>query len=125
MPDGTSLSRNDSVGSGGTAAAPGAGGVVVTVAAPPTGYYRVEVWTGLAGTLAAADLTNMELRAGATVISRLANTAALNTTNANPALGPYTFYRNLNGATALTVNATAASTASSVYSAQIVATKVD
>jgi hypothetical protein len=125
MPDGTSIARNDSVGAGATAAAPGAGGVVATVAAPPTGYYRIEVWTGYAGTTAAAELTNMELRAGATVISRLANTASLNTTNANPAVGPYTFYRNLNGATALTVNATAAATAASVYSAQIVATKLD
>lgn len=124
MPDGTIIARNTSVAVGAKTAAPGLGASLSTLTTPPAGYYRIEVWTGLSGTLAAVDASNFELRYGNSVIAVLANSAAT-TASGNSDAGPFTFHKTLDGATTVTVNATAAATASSVYHCTLIATKLD
>lgn len=115
-----------SVAAGATAAAPTAGTAVATIASGslPAGLYRVAVWIGMSGTLVSAtDTSNMALKQGATtVIAKLPYTA--NGTS-NPVAGPYEAQLSLDGSAALTVNAVASATASSVYSASIIATQVN
>ncbi|MFD5107131.1 hypothetical protein [Streptomyces cinereoruber] len=115
-----------SVSDGGTAAAPAAGAAVATIASGglPAGLYDIEVFVGMAGTLAAAaDTSNMALKYGATtLIDRIAYAA--NGTS-NPVAGPYRFRATLDGSAALTVNAVGAATASSTYTATITATQVN
>ena len=123
MPDGTGP-YNNSVLVGGKTAAPAAGASLATITTPGAGYYRIEAWFGLSGTLAAVDATNAEVRAGNTVLASLANSGVISASG-NAAAGPFTYYRRLDGATTLTINATATSTASSVYHATLIATKLD
>jgi hypothetical protein len=118
MPDGFGP-RSDSRLTGGKTSAPGAGASLATLTTPPAGFYRVEAWFGLSGTLAAVDATNAELRAGTTVLASLVNTGGTN------AAGPFTYFRSLDGSTTLTINATAGATAGSVYHATLIATKLD
>lgn len=124
MADGSPI-RNESLANGAKTANPAINGVLATVGTPVAGFYQVQVWAGLSGTLAAVDASNFELRKGATVVAVLA--VAGNGTGAaasNTATGPYTFFLNLDGATTLTVNATAAATASSVYHCTMIATRL-
>jgi hypothetical protein len=123
MPDGHGP-RNNSRLVGGKTAAPGLGASLATLTTPPAGYYRIECWFGLSGTLAAVDASNAELRAGTTVLASLANSGAVSASG-NAVAGPFTVFRQLDGSTTLTINATAASTASSVYHATLIATKLD
>lgn len=123
MPDGYSA-RNDSKMAGGKTAAPGVGAALATITTPAAGYYRLEAWFGLSGTLAAVDATNAELRAGSTVLVSLANSGVVSASG-NAVAGPFTCYRALDGTTSVTVNATAASTAGSVYHVTLIATKLD
>lgn len=123
MPDGYGP-RNNSLLVGGKTAAPGAGASLATLTTPPAGFYRIEAHFGLSGTLAAVDATNAEVRVGSTVLASLANSGAV-TASGNPVAGPFTYFRYLDGATTLTINATSASTASSVYHATLIATKLD
>lgn len=118
--------RADSVADRSIAAAPTAGTAVATIASGslPAGTYDVECWVAATGTVAAATETdNFELREGATVVTELPFIITGTTASAEYS-GPYRFRRTLNGSTALTINATANATASSVYRAMIVATKV-
>jgi hypothetical protein len=96
---------------------PGATTTIATIAAPPAGTYQVEVVTNVGGTVAALDQANLTLTVGASV-TRLAN----GTGSASSNFGPFQFI--LGGATALTVATVAAGTASSVYGATIIATRV-
>lgn len=123
MPDGTGP-LNNSLQNGGKTAAPAANAALATLTTPAAGFYKIEAWFGLTGTLAAVDASNAELRAGSTVLAVLANSGAV-TASGNAVAGPYTFYRRLDGSTSLTINATASATASSVYHATLVATKRD
>ena len=100
----------------GKQAAPAAGLAVATLATPVAGTYAVRVWIGLAGTLTVTtDAANFELLAGATVIGTIGNpgTAGM--------WGPFAFDVTMDGASSLTVNAIGAATASSEYSATILA----
>lgn len=125
MPDGSIRVRHESLANGAKTTSPGLGAALATLTTPTAGLYQVDVWAGLSGTLAAVDASNFELRKGATVVSVLAvsgngtGAAASNTAN-----GPFQFFINLDGATSLTVNATAAGTASSVYHVTLVATRL-
>ncbi len=124
MPDGSPVIRNESLASGAKTAAPAANAALATITTPAAGYYRVEVWCGLSGTLAAVDCSNFELRKGSTVLAVLAVSGnGTGATASNTATGPYRFFLNLDGATTITVNATAASTASSVYHCTMIATR--
>lgn len=113
----------DSVSGYGNATAPAANAAIATIASGslPSGYYKVAVEASIdAGAPAAGDRDNMELRAGAAVLKRIV---------VNPVTSPMTgfireFFINLNGSTALTVNANGAGTASVVYRASITATRV-
>lgn len=110
----------DGLGATARAVAPGAGAAIVTVAAPPAGTYDVQVRAALdAGAPAAADINNMELREGAAVRSAI---------QVLPVIGVYppvfTFRVVLDGATAVSVNATGAATAGVGYSAQLALTRI-
>jgi hypothetical protein len=124
MPDGTPVIRNESLGAGGKTSAPGAGAALATLTTPDAGYYQVDVWAGLSGTVAAVDATNFEFRKGSTVLCKLAVSGnGTGASASNTSTGPYTFFVSLDGSTTITVNATAASTASSVYHCTMIATK--
>lgn len=102
-----------------TATNPGAGAAVVTTGSVGGGKYTVVVTTNPTGTIAAGDLNNVQLQVGATVIGRLLMPATAGTVTASP---PIVVDVPQAGA-AISVNAVgAASGASAVYGAQIVAT---
>lgn len=126
MPDALPVFRNESLAAGGKTNAPGAGASVATLTTPPAGFYQVQIWAGLSGTVAAVDATNFEFRKGNTVIVALAVSGnGTGASASNTATGPFTFLVGLDGATTITVNATAASTPSSVYHCTMIATKLN
>ena len=103
-----------------TATNPAGGGqVVATATLNGPAKYTVTVTTNPTGTIAAGDLNNVQLQVGATVIGRLLMAATAGSTWTNPPV-----VVDVPGAgAAISVNATgAASGASAVYGAQIVAT---
>ena len=103
----------------GSATNPAGGGQVATTGTVGGGKYTVTVVTNPTGTIAAGDLNNMQLQVGATVIGKLLVVATAGSTTASP---PVVVDVPQAGA-AITVNAVgAASGASAVYNAQIVAT---
>lgn len=117
--------RNESLSNGAKTAAPGVGGALATITTPPAGYYQVEIWCGLSGTVATVDASNFEFRKGSNVQAVLAVSGnGTGASTSNSTTGPYRFLVNLDGVTSLTVNATAASTASSVYHCTMIATKL-
>ncbi len=124
MPDGSVAIRNESLANGAKTAAPAANAALASLTTPGAGYYQVDIWAGLSGTLAAVDASNFEFRKGSTVVSVLAVAGnGTGATASNTANGPFTFFMNLDGATTISVNATATSTASSVYHVSMIATK--
>lgn len=126
MPDSSSRFRNESLANGAKTAAPGLGAALASITTPPAGYYQVDIWAGLSGTVAAVDASNFEYRKGSTVIAVLAVSGnGTGASASNTANGPFTFFTNLDGVTTISVNATAASTASSVYHCTMIATKVN
>ena len=113
--------RYDSVSAYGTAAAPSAGGAVATLssASLPMGFYEIVVDVRLDGTMGTAERDNFEVRRGSTAISRV---LVSDVADATP--GSVRLYLNLTGSQNVSVNATGAATASSVYAANIVATRL-
>lgn len=112
----------DMPGAAARVVAPGAGAIIATIAAGslPAGTYDIQVAVGFdEGAPVAADINNMEFREGATVVSSLQVFAVI-----NPARFLVTFRRALDGATAVSVNATAAGTAGVGYNAQLVVIRV-
>lgn len=118
-----SLFDAQSVGAVGAATAPGAGAAIATIAAgslPQKARYRVQVVVGFdAGTPAAADRNNFELRKASTVVTALA--AAITPLGLQQAREVIV---DLDGSQALSVNATGAATAGVSYVVGIVATRI-
>lgn len=107
----------------GSATNPGAGANVVATATLPPGVYEVRLRIVLAGTLAAADRNNLKLIHGSTLVTNLINTPVAD------AIQDYFLPRVTVGSggvgEVLAVAAIgAASGASAVYHAQIIATLV-
>ena len=126
MPDASILFRNESLANGAKTAAPAAGAALATLTTPEAGYYEVEIYAGLSGTLAAVDASNFEFRKGATVVTVLAVAGnGTGATASNTSIGPFRFRVTLGGSTTISVNATATATASSVYHCTMVATKLN
>ncbi|OEJ24295.1 hypothetical protein AS594_07130 [Streptomyces agglomeratus] len=126
MPDGSPAYRNESLAHGAKTAAPAINAALATLTTPPAGYYRVEIWCGLSGTVGTVDASNFEFRKGSTVMAVLAVSGnGTGATASNTANGPYTLHVNLDGATSITVNATAGATASSVYHCTMIATRLN
>lgn len=98
-----------------TVAAPGAGAALVTIAAPPAGTYDIQatVYFTVVGTV-----NNAEFREGAAVVSTMQLPAVANQI---PLI--HTFRRVLDGATNISINATAADGAGT-YSAMLIATRI-
>lgn len=112
----------DGVGALGRVVAPGAGAAIATIAAGnlPVGTYDFEVRAVLdTGAPVAADINNMEFREGATVVTSL---------QVLPVITAYSpsrkIRRVMDGATAVSVNATGAATAGVAYTAEIIATRI-
>lgn len=106
----------DTVSAAGQATQPAAGAAVATLAAPGAGIYRVDV-TGLqAGTVDTANLADLELRHGTTVVGKVPSAA----------VGlPVTFSRvTVLAGEALTVNATAQPAAAAIMVAALIATRI-
>lgn len=100
-------------------AAPGAGAVIATSGVLPVGTYDFQVSVMFdVGAPAAADINNMEFREGATVVTSLQVPAALNVRTTR------TIRRAVDGATAVSVNATGAATAGVTYNAEIISTRI-
>lgn len=103
----------------GTAAAPAAGATVAATASLPAGLYEVTVTTELSGTLAAAaDENNMALYVGATQVTVL----VVDGNSTFPLVNAPIYVTVPAAGAVLAVKAVGAATASSSYSAQIVAT---
>jgi hypothetical protein len=115
--------RDNSLGVSGTSAAPAAGTAIATIgkANLPPGTYVISVDVALRGTPGPADDINVQLQAGATVITKLPiiGVAGFNGWD----YGPY--QRTLDGNTDLTMNAVGNATAGSVYVAGIRATRME
>lgn len=108
----------DTVSAAGSVTAPTLGLAVATIAAPGAGVYKVVVTTFQTGTVDTTKPANCELRHGATVVQA----SGLLTT---PVAATATFERvTVLAGEAITVNATAAGAAGSVFNAQLHATKV-
>ncbi len=111
-----------SVGATGRAVTPGAGAAIVTIAAGalPAGTYDVEAFAQYdVGAPVAAEINNMEFRRGAVVISALSVLAIINV------YSPRRLFRMvMDGATALSINATGAGTAGVGYNAELLATRI-
>lgn len=111
-----------SVAARATVVAPGAGGAIVTIAAGSlaAGTYDVQVNAIYdVGAPAAGDTNNMEFRRGAAVITSLQVLPFINL------IGIIRLFRMvMDGATALSVNATGAGTAGVGYNATIIASRV-
>lgn len=106
----------DSLSAAGQATQPAAGAAIATIAAPGAGTYRVDVTCLQAGTVDSANLADLELRHGATVVGKVPSAA----------VGlPVTFPRVVVLAgEAISVNATAQPAAASVMVAALVATRI-
>lgn len=112
----------DGTGVLGRTVAPGAGAAIATLASGnlPAGLYDFEIRAVLdTGAPAAADINNMEFREGATVVTSLQVLPVI--TAYSP---PRRIRRLMDGATAVSVNATGAATAGVAYTAEIIATRV-
>lgn len=116
-----SLPEFDSVTAYGTSAAPSAGTAVATIASGslPAGYYEITADVRIDGTPGTGDRDNFEVRRAAGALSRV-----LIADVADAAPGFTRIYATLSGSQALSVNATGAATAGTVYSANIVATRL-
>lgn len=104
----------DSLAARATVAAPGLGVALVTLVAPAAGYYRI---TATVFFTVAGAANNAEFREGATVVSSLQLPAVVSQV---PLV--HTFWRVLDGATNLSINATAADAVGN-YSAMLIATR--
>lgn len=109
----------DSVGAAGSAVAPAANAAIVTIAAGslPSGEYEVRVRGMYGGT--ADTINNMNLRKGGAAVMTLSVSTAINGEPDMTVLPRIT----LDGTQALTVNAINAGAASTVYRAEIIATR--
>lgn len=106
-----------------TVAAPGAGATIATTANLAAGTYDLEAITFIGGTtVASLEQTNMRLRVGATAIGRILNPVP--GTTGGVGTGQLRARFIAPGGTAANIIAVDAATASSVYSASIVARRV-
>lgn len=112
-----------SVARAGTATAPAAAAAIATALDADLkgqGWYDVEVYGAyLAGTPAAAEDNNLELRVGTVVIGGILMPRA-----ANVISGPHRFTVYKTKGLDISVNATGAGTAAVVYSASLIASRV-
>lgn len=105
-----------------TAAAPTAGTAVATITPATAGLYEITGTVGISGTtVVATDSHNFNLKQGAT--TKLTNIPyPLTGTTGSTFVGSFgPLILNLDGSTAVTVNAVSSATASSVYAASVVA----
>jgi hypothetical protein len=104
----------------GTVTSATAGQIIATTAVLPAGIYAVSLITELNGTIGGGDQDNMELLVGASVVAVL---VFGNITSTNFQYPPINVTVPAGGST-ISVVAVALATASAVYRAMIVATKV-
>lgn len=101
----------------GKVTSPAAFGAIATLAAPPAGQYRVLVWVGLGGTLAAADAGNVQIVAPTDFSLTLGSVPA-----AAGHYGPFEMVWQADGVNTLSVTAGSGTpTTGSVYQATVLA----
>lgn len=106
----------------GKVAAPAANGVIATVGPLPSGTYEIEITTYIGGTTVAnVEIDNMELRISGAVVERIINPVS-GTTGATDVSKMKFKY---DGASTVAVHANAAATAASIYTANIIATRIN
>jgi|GEM_PF-6934961 len=104
----------------GSVSSAGAGAVIATLT-PGAGTYEITVMANVAGTLTSADIDNMQVKIGGSVVTTLIVSAA-----ANIAPNPVTFRRLVvPSATSVSVNTIGAATGSSIYRASLLLTPVN
>ncbi len=120
--DSRDANKFQSVSSYGTVTAPGIAASIANIAAGslPAGYYKITAEVSIdAGVPASVDRDNMELRAGATSLKTIIINPIV-----NPTVGTIEFYRSLDGATGISINAKGAATVAVVYRASITALRI-
>ena len=114
----------DSTTASGSVTNPGAGAAICTLSAPAAGQYRIDVVTCYGvGAVAAAENLNMQLKVGATAFAAMPVSATATSAVGGSPL-TCTYFLTLSGVDALTVNAVGASTATAIYTASIIATRI-
>jgi hypothetical protein len=103
-------------------AAPGAGATIATVGPLTSGTYEVEITTFIGGTTVAnTEVDNMELRIAGIAVERIINPVPGTTGATNTSKIKFKY----DGASTVAVHANAAATASSIYTANIIATRIN
>lgn len=101
---------------------PSAGATIASTASLAAGTWEVEVHSFITGTTATSDSTNMRLTLGATPITRILN-PVVGTSGAN-GLGRTKVRVQVASASSISVITVSAGTTGSIYSANIVATRI-
>jgi len=99
---------------------PAAGAGLATIAAPPAGIYKVDVYVEYSGTVAAADQDNLRLQVDSVTLVGLLASAAITSGDVNPI---QSFIVRTIG-TNIRIQAVALATATAVYTTMLVATQV-
>lgn len=99
----------------GSVTTPGASAAIATLAAPAAGWYEIEVQVAYGGSIEQTLIDNFELRLGGTTVA--SGLQGADASNGVPT--PHRFTIQLDGATAVSVNATGAASAGAVYIASI------
>lgn len=110
---------------GGSVTSPGAGVEIASVSSLGQGFYQVEIHAFIGGTTAAVDATNLrlEINDGATTQKDMIIVAVAGTTGAS-GVTKYRVNLNLSANSKIAVQTSGAGTASAIYSAVILATKL-
>lgn len=100
--------------------APGAGGALGTVVAPPAGTYKARVYVSLTGTLTAAEVNNVKLLANGATVAILAIAGAAAAGQVQP---PFELDFTANGVNNVVVQAIAGGGVAAVYSVTLILTR--
>lgn len=123
MPDGAIQFANTSTSKGAKATGPTAGTAVATIT-PSEGLYDIECWLSISGTsVVAVESNNLQLKFGSAVLVDLLPYAS-STSGTTNGVGPYKVRVMCDGVNAVTANAIASATATAVYAASLVATRI-
>lgn len=124
MPDGAIQFPATSVGKGAkTTAGPTAGTAIASIT-PPVGLHDIECWVGISGTSAVAtDSNNVQVKFGSALLIDLLPYSSTTAGTTNSA-GPWRVRVQCDGVTAITANVIANATATAIYAASLVATRV-
>lgn len=114
--------QNDSLAAYGSAASPGAGATVLSIAAPPAGMYEVRVGLTVTAGATPSIINNYQLLAGVALVKRRFVVPVV--TSATHTTPEYCTFVRFNGTDNLLVTAVGAEAASVTVSASVTARRV-